>query len=111
MINDKTMITYFKKIFNIIKQLICPIKYHITIDNGLFNISVNELDITNDEEVIVERISKLPKNVINAHIRVFTDKKQQISVITIKKGLKWKFIMPKSNVIIVPIAKRKFKDF
>lgn len=95
-----------------IKNILFPEKYEIIIDNtGVFKVVTIDhfTKAKKGKEIIIERVTELPKNMIRSSgsIKVLDKNKNTIDVITTEQGIQWKFIMPDTNVTVIPMAKRK----
>ena len=100
-----------QRIIDWFKNFVTPKKYNITKDTGVFEYVVYaQIDkVPAGKLVIVERTSELAGNMINPMIKVVDGDNKHIDVLMTKTGQQWRFVMPESDVIIYPTAKRKFR--
>lgn len=110
-INYTVMKKLIQRIIDWFKNFVTPKKYNITKDTGVFEYVVHEqIDkVPAGKLVIVERTSELAGNMTNPMIKVVDSDNKHIDVLMTKTGQQWQFIMPESDVIIYPTAKRKFR--
>lgn len=102
-----------KKIINLILNIFKTKQYTINIDVGPFEVVTDPKEMcAPNKMVIIKRINKLPKNIVTPFIRVKNKELNEYITVNPEKSrydgyVTWSFIMPKSDIVIYPMAKRR----
>lgn len=110
------MMTLMKKLLELIKKIFIPKKFQVLREVGVFDYEVfGQIGgIPAGRRVIVERMGDLLPDYSHPNISVVDVEKNKIETIITRQekngeATQWQFIMPKSDVTIIPTAKRKFR--